>query len=119
MTQKVTIIEMNLTDEIQQIISNDIAELTKENKEIIEQAAEEAKKKYPELQNLYTLLLERSKIGATMTAEQLLANAPDGYKSISPLIIKFKSFLKSIGNEYVLVKKKKEYYLVEYNVTDD
>lgn len=128
MATKVFIIDVDLGETIDNIISKDVAELTSDAKkeldaiikvnklsqQIITQRSLEREREDALSVDLYNRLLDSKSSGILI--DDLLKIAEQYIKSASGLQAKIKAYLRKTGNEYALVRKKKEnktYLLLE------
>jgi hypothetical protein len=138
MPTKVSIIEVDLGEDIDNMISEDVIELTQEAKQELDNTIAVAKnvQKLKERKNLekqeskdnlqkildttYNNLIEAGKEG--ILAENIVESIKPLIKTASAFSLRMKTYLRNKGNEYIMVRKKidkKPYYVLEpYNKED-
>ncbi len=142
---KITIIDIDLGDSVEEIINNDVKRLTEKNQTEIDQAladhkiAAQAKQEKSEKQKLekqsqdkaliackqaYELLLANHKQNLTTAMSALITITESAIASPTSLIMRLKSYIKNFqDNKYVLKKCQRNnethYELLEYNIGDD
>jgi len=131
---KMTIVEVDLGQDINTIISDDVEEMTGQLQQVIDDAIEEKRtvetertKKAEEkvqksrqildtLEKLYQALLAASTQDSPIEVDRLIEMAAPVITNTSALVLQLKSYIrKHKGNEYVLtrmVKNKKPVYLL-------
>jgi hypothetical protein len=138
MPTKVSIIEVDLGEDIDKIISEDIAKLTQEAKQELDNVIEIAKKtqelkqrKEREkkesadqmgslLDSIYNKLIESDKSG--IPASEIVEEVKPQIKTASAFTLRMKTYLRNRGNDYIIkrknIKKIPHYILEPYNVED-
>ena len=138
MPTKVSIIEVDLGEDIDNMISEDVIELTQEAKQELDNTIAVAKnvQKLKEQKNLekqeskdslqkilgttYNNLIEAGKEG--ILAESIVESVKPLIKTASAFSLRMKTYLRNKGNEYIMVRKKidkKPHYVLEpYNKED-
>lgn len=121
------IINVELGDDIDKIVSSVLSEIIQKDDDEIAQAVEEAKQrtikiqplsdKEKSLETIYSLLLEKEE---TMSAPELMKLGKAHFTTISGLITALKTFIrKRKANEYIVIKEdwngKLFYRLKPYN----
>lgn len=132
----ISIFEVNLGEDIDSIVRDNIAEITKRTRENIDAAIEQSKKveivkvnKARQLAaintaiiNAYEELLKGRTLGIAVSSKKLLSISEPGITSINSLIPRLKTYLKNRGNEYRIVTVKRNgetsYQLEPFNVPD-
>lgn len=135
MPTKVSIIEVDLGEDIDSMISEDVIELTQEAKQELDNTIAVAKnvqklkeqkdlskqKSKDDLQKIldttYNNLTEADNKG--ILAEDIVESVKPLIKTASAFSLRMKTYLRNKGNEYIMVRKKidkKPYYVLEpYN----
>lgn len=135
---KVTIITVELGENIDTIISDDITELTSKNLEVVNQAIEqkqetmkvrqqkvekidqEARAKVAALATVYQALLAAHSKDDAVDLDEMIKLSSPAITNASSLVLQLKSFIrKEHDNEYVLQRKKRNkkpvYELIKFN----
>jgi hypothetical protein len=127
---KIQVISIDLGDPIDQIISDDVRQLSEETLANIQSAAEQ-KTKGPEKTNpetlatiaAYDLLYAALPSNQSVIIDELLAAASPAVTNPSALMVRMKTLLRRKGNEYILRKNsrggKAAYRLIPYNLEED
>jgi len=118
---KMTIIDVDLSKNIGEIISDDVRELTQQNKDEIQKAIDEKKEvverkqarnqqeqnKIDALETAYQLLLIGHKENKPISIDSLLEAVHPIITNNSALIARLKNYLrKQKGNEYIISRRK-------------
>ena len=139
MPTKVSIIEIDLGESIDKIISEDIAELTQEAKQELDNVIEisrkvhELKKQKEQkkkdtinqmeslLNSIYNELIESDKSG--VPANKIVEKIKPHIKTASAFTIRMKTYLRNRGNDYIIkrvnIEKVPHYILIPYNIEDE
>jgi hypothetical protein len=124
---KINVISVDLGDPVEQIISEDVRQLSEETIENIKVAAQEKARgpirSDPEslaTQAAYDLLFAAIPTGEPVEINKLLEASSPAVTNPSSLMMRMKGLLRQKGNEYVLRKsmrdKKPVYRLIPYNL---
>jgi len=135
MPTKVSIIEVNLGEDIDDMISEDVIELTQEAKQELDNTIAVAKnvqklKEQKDLQEqktkddlqktldtIYDDLVEAGNEG--VLAESIVESIKPSIKTASAFSLRMKTYLRNKGNEYIMqrkkIDKKPHYVLIPYN----
>lgn len=136
---KMTVVEVDLGQDIDDIINEDVEEMTEQTRQAVDEAI--AQKKTVEtartvqtqqklrkeqdtrlaLEGVYRALLESLKLDTCLSLEEMAEIAKPAITSTSALILQVKSFIrKEKGNAYVLKRqtknKKPVYILLPFNI---
>ncbi len=128
MTTKVEVIEVDLGEGIEEIISGDLTRLSEEDVQRINEAVTESASEVKStptnlvLEKICNMLEEATKSNRWLTIDELIAVSSPHITNPSGLITRIKNYLHSRGNTYVIRKRKRDgksaYDLIPYNTEE-